>query len=145
MRPVLLMLLIVGVVIASLLIANSTVWYPWQRGFLVLTGRCYQAERLAPFYPFLEVLTLALREGSEGMQADIDASIFRRDIRNYADDDLLLNTGVSFPIAFQSAEIRGVEAKLEIPRWGPVLFALLSLGLLGASALDKKRAVRSSG
>ena len=37
-----------------------------------------------------------------------------------ADDTLLLNTGVSFPIAFAQATIQGVEAKLEIPRWGPV-------------------------
>jgi hypothetical protein len=48
----------------------------------------------------------------------LDASYFRRDIRNFADDDLLVNTGVSFPIALHSAQIRGVEAKLEIPRWG---------------------------
>lgn len=48
----------------------------------------------------------------------LDASYFRRDIRNFADDDLLLNTGVSFPIAFDRASIRGAEAKLEVPRWG---------------------------
>lgn len=49
----------------------------------------------------------------------LDATFFRRDIRNFADDDLLLNTGVSFPIAFHSAEIRGVEVKLQTPRLGP--------------------------
>ncbi len=48
----------------------------------------------------------------------LDANCFARDIRNYSDDDLLLNTGVSFPIAFAHAAIHGVEAKLEIPRWG---------------------------
>ena len=48
----------------------------------------------------------------------LDASYFRRDIRNFADDDLLVNTGVGFPIAFHSARIRGMETKLEIPRWG---------------------------
>jgi hypothetical protein len=47
-----------------------------------------------------------------------DASYFRRDIRNFEDDDLLLNTGVSFPIAYRSATVRGVEAKLEVPQWG---------------------------
>ena len=52
-------------------------------------------------------------------RARLDASYFRRDIRNFADDDLLVNTGVGFPIAFHSAAIRGVEAKLEIPAWGP--------------------------
>jgi hypothetical protein len=50
----------------------------------------------------------------------LEASYFARRIRDFSDDDLLLNTGVSFPIAFASAEIHGVEAKLEVPRWGPV-------------------------
>jgi hypothetical protein len=36
----------------------------------------------------------------------LEASLFRRDFRNYADDDVLLNTGVSFPISFSSARIR---------------------------------------
>jgi hypothetical protein len=48
----------------------------------------------------------------------IDANVFRRDFRNYGDDDVLLNTGVSFPISFSSARIRGEEIKIEIPRWG---------------------------
>ena len=48
----------------------------------------------------------------------LDASFFRRDVANFADDDLLLNTGVSFPIAYRSAQIHGVEVKLEAPRWG---------------------------
>jgi hypothetical protein len=48
----------------------------------------------------------------------LDASFYRRTFNNYADDDVFLNTGISFPIAFQSAEIRGVDAKLELPRWG---------------------------
>lgn len=43
----------------------------WQRGFLVATGRCYEAERLVPFYPFLEVLSLALRATPEGMRAEL--------------------------------------------------------------------------
>ncbi len=48
----------------------------------------------------------------------LDGSYYRRNMDNFADDDLLLNTGESFPIAFRKAEIHGVEAKLEIPRWG---------------------------
>jgi hypothetical protein len=48
----------------------------------------------------------------------VDASYYRRDIRNFADDDLLLNTGISFPIAFANATIYGFEGKLEIPQWG---------------------------
>lgn len=50
----------------------------------------------------------------------VDANYFRRAVDHFADDDVLLNTGVSFPIAFHRAEIHGVEAKLEIPRWGPL-------------------------
>jgi hypothetical protein len=48
----------------------------------------------------------------------LDANYFRRDVRNFADDDVLLNTGVSFPISFSRAAINGSEVKLEIPRWG---------------------------
>jgi len=48
----------------------------------------------------------------------LEANVFRRDFRNYGDDDVLLNTGVSFPISFASARIRGEEIKIEVPRWG---------------------------
>jgi len=48
----------------------------------------------------------------------LDGSYYRRDVRNFADDDLLLNTGVSFPIAFHQGVINGFEAKVELPRWG---------------------------
>ena len=50
----------------------------------------------------------------------IDAVWFRRNIRNFADDALLLNTGVSFPISFARARIHGFEAKLDLPRLGRV-------------------------
>ena len=49
--------------------------------------------------------------------ARVDASYFRRSMSNFADDDLLLNTGVSFPIAFRHADITGAEFKLGVPRW----------------------------
>ncbi|MEQ1354532.1 MAG: TonB-dependent receptor plug domain-containing protein, partial [Candidatus Acidiferrum sp.] len=39
----------------------------------------------------------------------LDANIFRRDFHNYPDDDTLLDTGVSFPIAFARARIFGEE------------------------------------
>jgi hypothetical protein len=48
----------------------------------------------------------------------IDATVFRRDFRDFADDDVLLNTGVGFPIAFATARIEGEELRLEVPRWG---------------------------
>jgi hypothetical protein len=50
--------------------------------------------------------------------ARIDVTQYSRRMDNFADDDLLLNTGVSFPIAFDHAEIHGTEVKLDIPHWG---------------------------
>ena len=40
-----------------------------------------------------------------------------RDFDNYYDDDVFLNTGISFPISFQSARIEGTEVRLEMPDW----------------------------
>jgi len=48
----------------------------------------------------------------------IDANIFRRDFHNYPDDDVLLETGVSFPISFSTATIHGEEIQLSLPHWG---------------------------
>jgi hypothetical protein len=49
----------------------------------------------------------------------LDANYFERDFSNLADDNLLLNTGVSFPIAFRKGAVYGAEAKIEVPHWGP--------------------------
>jgi hypothetical protein len=46
-----------------------------------------------------------------------DTNYFRRYGDNYADDDQLLSTAVSFPIAFRKAIIYGAEAKIEVPHW----------------------------
>jgi hypothetical protein len=48
----------------------------------------------------------------------IDVNFYRRDVRNFADDDQLLNTGVSYPIAFDKAVIYGAEGKLNLVRLG---------------------------
>ncbi len=50
----------------------------------------------------------------------VDGTYFHRSVTNLPDDDVLLNTGVSFPVAFASGTVYGFEAKLEMPRWGPV-------------------------
>jgi len=50
--------------------------------------------------------------------ARVDVTQYARRMKNFADDDVLLNTGVSFPIAFDRAEIHGTELKLDVPRWG---------------------------
>ncbi len=47
----------------------------------------------------------------------LDANYFRRLVNNYADDDQIDNTTISFPIAFRKAIIYGAEAKLESPDW----------------------------
>ena len=51
-------------------------------------------------------------------QLRFDANYFRRYVNNFADDDQILSTAVSFPIAFDKAVIYGAEGKIEIPKWG---------------------------
>jgi hypothetical protein len=50
----------------------------------------------------------------------LDMNVYRRDVRNYADDDQLLNTGVSYPIAFDKSVIYGAEAKLAVVQLGKI-------------------------
>jgi len=38
-------------------------------------------------------------------------------VNNFADDDQILSTAISFPIAFRKAIIYGAEGKLELPHW----------------------------
>ena len=47
----------------------------------------------------------------------LDANYFRRVVNNYADDDQIDNTTISYPIAFRKAIIYGAEAKLDLPDW----------------------------
>jgi hypothetical protein len=51
-------------------------------------------------------------------RVSIDVNFYRRDVSNYADDDQLLNTGVSYPIAFDRSVIYGAEGKLTLVRLG---------------------------
>jgi hypothetical protein len=50
-------------------------------------------------------------------QFSIDGNVFWRKVSNYADDDQLLDTAISFPISFAKASIYGAEAKLNLPNW----------------------------
>ncbi len=50
-------------------------------------------------------------------QLRIDANMYRRDLDNFADDDQIQNTGISFPIAFRKAVIYGAEGKIDVPDW----------------------------
>ena len=47
----------------------------------------------------------------------LDANYFCRRVNNFADDDQLENTTISFPIAFRNAIIYGAEAKVDLPDW----------------------------
>jgi hypothetical protein len=48
----------------------------------------------------------------------IDANVFRRNFHNFADDDVLLDTGVSFPVALARARIIGEELRFSVAEWG---------------------------
>jgi hypothetical protein len=50
-------------------------------------------------------------------KAKLDINYFRRVVSNYADDDQINNTSISFPIAFRKAIIYGAEGKLSLPEW----------------------------
>lgn len=49
----------------------------------------------------------------------LEATYFQRRANNVTDDELLLNTAVSFPIAFASARVHGLETAVDVPKWGP--------------------------
>jgi outer membrane receptor for Fe3+-dicitrate len=46
-----------------------------------------------------------------------DANWFRRVVDNFADDDQIESTTISFPIAFRKSIIYGLEGKIEMPQW----------------------------
>jgi hypothetical protein len=50
----------------------------------------------------------------------LEGTYFYRGAKDVTDDELLLNTAVSFPIAFSSATVKGFEAALDVPRWRSV-------------------------
>ena len=47
----------------------------------------------------------------------IDGNAFRRNFRNFPDDDTLLDTGISIPISFSTAHIYGEEIQIGVPHW----------------------------
>ncbi len=46
-----------------------------------------------------------------------DVNYYLRNVDNYADDDQIENTTISFPIAFRKSTIYGAELKIEVPNW----------------------------
>jgi hypothetical protein len=65
----------------------------------------------------------------------VDLSTYRREIQDFADDDVLLNTGVTFPIAFRKADIRGSELKVTVPAWHRVSGFLSYANMTGVGYL----------
>ncbi len=59
---------------------------------------------------------IGLTKGFAG-KLKLDTNVFRRQVNNYADDDQLLNTAVSFPISFQKGILYGAEGKISLPDW----------------------------
>jgi TonB-dependent Receptor Plug Domain len=47
----------------------------------------------------------------------IDTNYYRRLVSDYADDDQLQNTAISFPISFRRSVIYGAEGKIALPDW----------------------------
>ena len=65
----------------------------------------------------------------------LDLSVYRRHADDAADDDVLLNTGVTFPIAFDHSRIYGTEAKLELPPWRSLSATLAYSYMRGVATL----------
>jgi len=66
-------------------------------------------------------------------KVSVDANYYLRNLNNFADDDQLLNTAVSFPVAFRKARVYGAEGKLSVPHWGK-FSGYLSYSYMVASA-----------
>jgi outer membrane receptor protein involved in Fe transport len=66
-------------------------------------------------------------------RARLDVTAYRRALTHFADDDVFLNTGVSFPVAFAAADVSGLDTKLSLPSWGR-LGGFLSYSLLKGTA-----------
>ena len=52
-----------------------------------------------------------------GRHVKLDANYFRRFVNNYADDDQIDSTSISFPISFHKSIIYGAEGKITVPEW----------------------------
>jgi outer membrane cobalamin receptor len=65
----------------------------------------------------------------------IGVTHFRRTANSYGDDELFLNTGVSFPVAFEHATVSGTEARIEVPKWGRFSGVLSYTNMTGTAQL----------
>ena len=63
-----------------------------------------------------------------------DVSHYWRTFRNSIDDDVFLNTGLSFPITFDTARVQGTEIRLEMLRWRNVSSFVSYSNMLGRAS-----------
>jgi hypothetical protein len=63
-----------------------------------------------------------------------DVSHYWRTFRNSIDDDVFLNTGLSFPITFDTARVQGTEIRLEMPRWRNISSYVSYSNMLGVAS-----------
>ena len=71
----------------------------------------------SPSSPRREITTRPEFRRRFGNNLRADVNYYLRNVNNYADDDQIENTTISFPIAFRKALIYGAEAKIEVPNW----------------------------
>lgn len=64
----------------------------------------------------------------------LDVKHYWRSFRNSIDDDVFLNTGLSFPITFDSAQVEGTEVHLEMPRWRGISAVASYANMLGVAS-----------
>ena len=64
----------------------------------------------------------------------LEVKHYWRRFRNAIDDDVFLNTGISFPITFDSAAIEGTEVRLETPWWRGISAVASYSNMLGLAS-----------
>jgi outer membrane receptor for Fe3+-dicitrate len=69
-----------------------------------------------------------------GNRLRVDVSHYWRTFRNFVDDDVFFNTGLSFPITFDTARIQGTEVRLEMPRWRGISSFVSYSNMLGRAS-----------
>jgi TonB-dependent Receptor Plug Domain len=52
-----------------------------------------------------------------GGKVRLATNYFRRLVSNYADDDQIASSAISFPISFRKSDVYGAEAKIDVPDW----------------------------
>jgi len=89
----------------------------------ILLSNSFEADLINPDFLHLPVLPSegnyyeAGASKAFGNNLRVDVNYYLRNVNNYADDDQIQNTTISFPIAFRKATIYGAEAKIEVPNW----------------------------